>query len=162
MEQRFTQLLLNGGVEPSENSSDLEITDDNREWFGNIKRMNLQQKESLVFFEPSFADTGMQPLRYRSVSYSALSYRPVTAKHEFQPLLNAETTKRYLISLGLLALYTIISISAFSISAFLFANGIYSFLPATLLAFIAFTILAIVRFSIHLREHRHLGDSDLI
>jgi hypothetical protein len=69
-----------------------------------------------------------------------------------------DLTRKYIVSFGWLAFYIWASIVAGAVSAFLLAREDYVFLPASLLAFVSFAVLALVRLSIHIREHRDLRD----
>lgn len=67
------------------------------------------------------------------------------------------STRKYLASFAWLAFY--ISASAFSgaFSAYLFAQRAYLMLPASILAFVGFAVLALIRLSIHIQDQRRLS-----
>jgi hypothetical protein len=68
-------------------------------------------------------------------------------------------TREYLVSFAWLAFYLIMSIAAAAISLFFVAHKNYFFLPASILASVSFAVLALIRLSIHVREHRHLANN---
>src|ERR1700730_13984058 len=66
--------------------------------------------------------------------------------------------RQFLISFGWLAFYTVVSIAAATLSAYSFAHSEYLLLPAAILTFVSFTVLALIRLRIHVIEHRQLAD----
>jgi hypothetical protein len=73
----------------------------------------------------------------------------------------ADSTREYLISFARLALYSIVCVAAAAVSLFLIAHKEYSYLAASVLAFVGFAVLALIRLSIHVQEHRRLADNNI-
>jgi len=69
-----------------------------------------------------------------------------------------DATRDYVLSSARLVFYTVASVVALAVSLYLFAHDAYLYLPASILAFLSFTVLALIRLSIHIREHHRLAN----
>jgi hypothetical protein len=91
--------------------------------------------------------------RFRSRDERAREVRRLASPYPWE-----NATRDYVLSSARLVFYTVGSVMALAVSLYLFAHDAYLYLPASILAFVGFTVLALIRLSIHIREHRWLAN----
>jgi hypothetical protein len=91
--------------------------------------------------------------RFRARSAESSEGRRLAAPYPWD-----DATRDYVLSSARLVCYTIASVVALAVSLYLFAHDAYLYLPASILAFLSFMVLALIRLSIHIREHRRLAN----
>jgi hypothetical protein len=151
-------LLLNGPLPMDTWDTGKATVIDQSEWIIDFRREFSQfwRPENVPLGETDSAkDLAFETLlSARSLRYLDKVERTRVAS----PSLWLTPTRDYLISFGWLAFYIVVSTAAAALSAYSFAHNDYLLLPAAGLAFVSFTVLALIRLRIHLIEHRHLAD----
>jgi hypothetical protein len=156
--ERF-DLLLNGPLPMEAWDSGKNAVIDQNEWTSDFR------EEFARFWQPENMplrkiDSAKEIAFETLLSERSLRYtdRLETRTRVASPSLWLTTTQNYLISFAWLAFYTVVSAVAASLSAYSFAHHDYVLLPGAGLAFVSFTVLALIRLRIHLIEHRILGN----